>query len=63
MIQLIVEELRSSTEQVSSLTIGQTPSNHPVGDSTNESIQHVLDQNIDSVLGPEQIFMKYNSSN
>ena len=48
--QLIIEELRSSTEDVSLGPIGQPPAQGPVGDAANENIQHVLDQDVDSVL-------------
>ena len=49
--QLVVEELRPTTESVATLSIGKTPANGPVADSSNEGIQHILDQDVHSVLG------------
>ena len=50
--KLVIEELRSSTEDVTLGPIGQSPAQGPVGDAANEDVQHVLDQDVDSVLGP-----------
>ena len=50
--QLEVEELRPATEWVTVGSIGETPANGPVGDCADEGIQHVLDQDVDCVLGP-----------
>ena len=49
--ELVVEELRSSTEDVTASPVGQTPANSPVGQSSYEGVQHVLYQNVDGVLG------------
>ena len=32
--------------------VGETPANGPVGDCSYEGVQHVLDQDVDCVLGP-----------
>ena len=52
--QLVIEELRSSTEGITLGPIGQPPAQGPVGDPANEDIQHVLDQDVDGILRPEE---------
>ena len=51
-IHWVVEIFRSSTEEIASLSIGQSPAYCPVGCSADEGVQHVLDEDVDSVLGP-----------
>ena len=52
--ELIVEILRSSTEEVTPSSIGQTPPDSPVRQSSDEGVQHVLYQNVDGVLGSNE---------
>ena len=52
--ELVVEILRSSTEQVSPSSIGQTPPDSPVRQSSYEGVQHVLYQNVHGVLGSDR---------
>ena len=49
----VTEIFRSSTEEIATLSIGQSPAYCPVGCGTDEGVQHVLDEDVDSVLGPE----------
>ena len=50
--QLEVEELRPATEGVTVGPVGEPPADGPVGDGADEGVQHVLDQDVDCVLGP-----------
>ena len=52
--ELVAEILRSSTEHVTTISIGQAPAYSPVGQSTYEGVQHVLYQNVDGVLGSDR---------
>ena len=52
-VHCVVEVFRSSTEEIAALSIGQSPAYCPVGCGTDERVQHVLDEDVDSVLGPE----------
>ena len=52
--ELVVEILRSSTEQITTSTVGQTPAQGPVRQSSNEGVQHVFYQNVDGVLGSDR---------
>ena len=49
-VHLEVEVLRASAEVVAIRTIGQAPPDGPVGRRSNKRIQHVLDQDVHSVL-------------
>ena len=53
--KLVVEVLRSATEQVSSFSVGEAPAYSPVRQSPYEGVQHVLDENVDGVLGSERV--------
>ena len=53
--QLVVEVLRSATEQVSSFSVCEAPAYGPVRQSSYEGVQHVLDENVDGVLGSEGV--------
>ena len=49
-IELPVEKCWSSTEWVSSSSIGETPANSPVGNSSDEAVHKVLQKDVHSVL-------------
>ena len=52
-VHRVIEVFGSSTEEVAILSICQSPANCPVRSRTDEGVQHVLDKDVDSVLGPE----------
>ena len=48
--QLEVEELRPATEWVTVGSIGETPADGPVGNSSDEAIHQVLQKDVHSIL-------------
>ena len=52
-VHRVIEIFRSSTEEVAVLSVGQSPAYCPVGCGADEGVQHVLDKDVDGVLGPE----------
>ena len=49
-IKLPIEKCGSSTEWVSSISIGETPAYCPVGNSSDEAVHQVLQKDVHSVL-------------
>ena len=61
-VQFIVEIPRASSHELSPLSEGQSPAYSPVRHSADESVQGVLQQDIDGVLRPDRKFYSNHSS-